>query len=173
MDILHELEENQTILLLVSSGQYNEIILEVIKQLSGKKVAYISLNKTFSSLKENFEKKGIDTKNFVFVDCITKSIKDVPDMTDGCYYVSRPDSFTELGITISKLLKHDFQYVIFDSIANILAYRDKKTVIKFMSNIVVKVKSTKAKGVFYSLISKENELVVQEAGTFVDKVITL
>ena len=115
MNILKELEESQTVLLLMPGTEYNKIALDVAKQVSGRSVGYITLNKTFTAMKENFEKKEIDISNFVFVDAITKTIKEVQD-TDQCYYVSSPAAFTELSIKISKLLKHGFEYIIFDSI---------------------------------------------------------
>ncbi len=172
VDILKELEENQTILLLMPGTEYNEISISVAKQLSGKTVGYITLNKTFPAIMENFEKKGIDTKNFVFVDAITKTIKEAED-TDRCYFVSSPGALTELAIKISKLLKHDFEYMIFDSLTNLLVYQKKAPVGKFISNTVARVKATKSKAIVYAIKVREQEALIQESSMFVDRVIDM
>ena len=62
LDIKNELEENKTVLLLMPSTEYNEDIVDTVKQLSEKKVCYITLNKTYDSLLEIFKKKGLIQK---------------------------------------------------------------------------------------------------------------
>ena len=94
MDIKKELDSNQTILLLMPSIEYNDISLDIIKQLSGKNVCYVTLNKTGPSILENLNKKKVNTKNIVFVDAISKTIKSVPNQTKGCYFVSSPAALT-------------------------------------------------------------------------------
>jgi len=172
MDILQELSKDQSILLVMPSMQYNEIASDIAKQISGGTVGYITLNKTFTALTENFEKEGIDISNFVFVDAITKTIKDVDD-TDQCYYVSSPAAFTELSIKITKLLRHGFEYIIFDSITNLMVYEGKVPVARFISNTAARVRATKSKAVFYAIKVKEQDALVQETSMFVDRVIDL
>jgi|TARA_B100001971_G_C18163931_1_gene523051 hypothetical protein len=57
MDITKELSENQTVLLLMPSTEYNDVIVNMAKPLSAKSVCYVTLNKTYDSLKELFQKK--------------------------------------------------------------------------------------------------------------------
>ena len=57
MEILKELEENQIVLILMPGIEYNEISTDIAKQLSGKSVGYITLNKTFPAIRESFKKK--------------------------------------------------------------------------------------------------------------------
>jgi len=139
MNIVEEFAENKTILLIMPGIDYNNISLDIAKQLSGQSVGYITLNKTFPAIKENFKKKGIDPSNFVFVDAISRTIKEIED-TDQCYFVSSPGALTELSIKISKLLKHEFDYIIFDSLTNLLVYQKKAPVGKFVSNTVARLK---------------------------------
>ncbi len=173
VDVKGELDEKSTILLLIKSLEYNDLIVDVAKQLSGKKVAYVTLNKTYSSLKELFEKNKVDLKEFIFVDAITKTIKDVPKFTDGCYYATSPSALTEISILIAKLFNHGFDYLIFDSLTNLLTYQNKTAVLKFFSNNIAKIKEGKKKGLFYALNTEEHELVIQETGMFVDKVVKI
>ncbi|MBW2965937.1 hypothetical protein KY342_02420, partial [Candidatus Woesearchaeota archaeon] len=68
MDIKKELSSNQTILLIIGSLEYNDEIIRTIKQLSGKKICYITLNKTHNSLREIFKKAKVNMENLVFID---------------------------------------------------------------------------------------------------------
>lgn len=172
MDIKKELASNQTILLLMPGTEYNEIIIDVLKKLSGN-ICYVTLNKTTDSLRELFKKKKIKTDNIVFIDAISKTIKNVPDQGEGVYYVSSPGAMTELSLTIEKFIRHKFDYMIFDSLTNLLIYESKAPVSKFVSNLVNKIKQGDTKAVFYALSVKDQETLIKESGMFVDKVVDL
>jgi archaellum biogenesis ATPase FlaH len=173
MDIKKELSQNQTILLIMSSSDYNNKIIEVLKKINGKNIAYVTLNKTRDSLVELFKKNKIKTESIVFVDAISKTIKNVPDQSDAVYYVSSPGALTELSLVISKFIRHDFDYLIFDSLTNLLVYESKAPVGKFVSSLVNKIKESKTRAIFYALSVKEQEALIKESGMFVDKVIEL
>ena len=172
VDIVKELSDNQTVLLLVPSTDYNNVTLDTVKKLSNESVGYVTLNKTFDSLKETFSKKGVNLKNIVFVDAITRTIEEAKD-TDNCYFVNSPGALTELSLTISKFLRHNFHYIIFDSITNLLIYSKKAPVAMFLSSIVNKIKASKTKAVFYALSIKEQDTLIKESSMFVDKVVDL
>ncbi|MBD3355119.1 hypothetical protein GF361_03990 [Candidatus Woesearchaeota archaeon] len=173
MDIKTELEENKTLLLIMPSVNYNDTIVDTLKELSGKSVCYVTLNKTYSSLTELFKKKGIDTSNTVFIDTISKTIKDVPDQTKGCYFISSPGALTEISVAVSKLLNHDFEYLVFDSLTNLLIYQDKDPVAQFLSNLANKIRDTDTKAVFYVLSVKAQDELIKETEMFVDKVVEI
>ena len=171
MDIKKELSSNQTVLMIMRSSGYNNDILETMKQLSGKNVCYVTLNKTCDSLKELFEKNKVDIKNVVFIDTISRTIKKAPDQTEHSYFCSSPGALTEISLIISKFLMHNFEYLIFDSLTNLLIYQKKAPVAKFVSNLVNKIKAGKTKAIFYALSVKEQNELIKETGMFVDNVI--
>ncbi len=171
MDIEKELSSNQTILLMIPGASYNEILVDIAKKLSNKNVCYVTINKTYESLKETFEKNKINLKNIVFIDAISKSIKKAPEQGNQVYYVSSPGALTELSLVISKFLKHDFDYIIFDSLTNLSIYNKMTFCAKFLSSLVNKIKKGKTQAVFYGLQGKEGTQLAQHASTFVDKVL--
>jgi hypothetical protein len=173
MNIKKELSNNQTILLLMSSVDYNDNIIEMVKELSSSSICYVTLNKTFDSLNEIFKKKKVNVKNIVFIDAISKTIKNVTNESEGVYYVSSPGALTEISLVISKFLRHGFEYIIFDSLTSLLVYQGKAPVSKFVSSLVNKIKASKIKAVFYALSVKEQDALIKESGMFVDKVIEL
>ena len=173
INIKKELSANQTMLLIMPSQDYNDDIVKIVKELDGKSICYVTLNKTSDSLKELFNKRKINTANMTFIDAISKTIKAVPDQGDQVYYVSSPGALTELSLVISKFIRHNFDYLIFDSLTNLLVYESKAPVAKFLSSIVNKVKESKTKALFYALAVKEQDTLIKESSMFVDKVIDL
>lgn len=173
MDTIKELAENQTIILILSGIEYHRGVLEVARQLSGQRVAYVTLNKTFSAMKDDFGKEGIDASKFVFVDGITKTIKKVKGSTTACYYVSSPAALDEISGALSKILARGFRYVLFDSLTNLPIYGGKAPVARFVSGTVAMIKERKGMAIFYALGVKEQDGFIQESGMSVDKIIDL
>ena len=170
-DVKKELASNQTVLLLMPSTQYNEVILSTMKKLSGKSIVYITLNKTSDSLTELFKKNKLNLENVVFIDAISKTIKKTPDQADGAFFCSSPGALTEISLVISKFLKHNFDYLIFDSLTNLPIYEKKSPVAKFISSLINKIKISKTKAVFYALGVEEQGELIKQTSTFVDKVV--
>jgi archaellum biogenesis ATPase FlaH len=173
MDILKELDEHTTVLVLVPATDYSELILSTVKKLSGHRVCYVTLNKTYSSMQDLFKKNKVDMSAIAFIDGITKTINHAPEATEDCIYVSSPGALTELSITITQMLKLKFDYIIFDSITNLLIYQQSGNISKFMSGIMNKIRETESKAVFYSVNTEESSKTVKECCMFVDHVVDL
>jgi len=171
MDIIKELNKNQTLLVVVSGKKYNDLVAKNAKLLGKKSVIYVTLNKTCESLTEQFKKKKVNTNNLMFVDAISKTIMTSVKKQDNCYLVSSPGSLTELSLTLSEFLDHGFDYLVFDSLTNMAVYEKKAPVVKFLHNLISKIKSSKTKAVFYALDIDEHAAMMQECGMFVDKVV--
>ena len=173
MNIAKELSENQIILLLVPSIDYNNLVVDIARHLSSKSVCYVTTNKTYDSLNELFQKKKVHLKNIAFIDTISETIKETPKQSEAVYFISSPGALTETSLVINQFLRHGFNYLIFDSITNLLIYQKKAQVAEYLLSLVNKIKSSGTKAVFYALKTKEQEELIDEMGTFVDKVIDL
>lgn len=171
MDIKKDLSSNQIILLTIPSGEYNPTMIKIIKQVEGN-VCYVTANKTFDSLRELFKKKSIKMQNIVFIDSISKTIRKTPDQSDQVYYVSSPGALTELDLVIDKFLRHEFDYLIFDSITNLTTYQKPEICAKFMTSLTNKIKKTKTKAIFYS-IGDSSEKLPSHLSMLADKVIKI
>ena len=170
LDIIGELDSNQTVLLLVSGNDYNLAVDNIAKELAQKSVCYVTLNKTSNSLKENFQKKKVNIQNMVFIDAISKTVRKTPDQEDQTFYISSPSAMTELSIAMDKFLRHNFDYLVFDSLNSMLVYEKKAPVSRFISSLVNKVKKSKTKAVFIALEGSNSE-IIKESGMFVDSVV--
>jgi len=170
VDIKKELGSSQTVMLVMPGTEYNETVVDTMKQLSGN-ICYVTANKTFDSLKELFVKNKVDVANVVFIDAISKSLKKVPDQGEGVYYVSSPGALTELALVVDKFLKHEFDYLVFDSVTNLVTYQKVDMCAKFLTSLVEKTKKTKTKAVFYAIGSVKKDPIIDKVAMYVDKVV--
>ncbi len=171
MSLIKELGDEKTMITVVSSEDFSKEVLNTVKEASKHSVCYVTLNKTFDALNESFSKKGVNMENLVFIDAISKSIQKKPNQSKNVYYVSSPGSLTELSLVISKFLRHEFKYLIFDSISNLTVYNKKNVVIKFLLDLSNKVKKSKTQAILFAVKSKENEGMINQCSLFVDKVV--
>ena len=121
-------------------------------------------------MKEVFVKSKVNHDNFLFIDGISKSFK-ASEKDKQVLFVDSPGALTEISLVITKSLKHNFDYLIFDSLNNLLTYQDKNTVTKFVSSIVTKIKSSKTKAVFLAVKTADNEDVIKKCSMFVDAIV--
>ena len=170
MDIAKELAGNKVVLVVISSTKYNAASTKIAKKLSQKKLCYVTTNKTSASLNENFSKKKVKMENLIFVDAISKSLG-TGSKDDQSIHVSSPGALTELSLVIKKVLKHNLDYLIFDSLTNLLTYNKPETVSKFLSSLSDHIKKSKTKAVFYALDVAEHKSMIQKCGMFVDKIV--
>jgi len=158
LEIKKELDNNQAAILILHSVNYNDVIVDVAKQLSDKKTCYVTFNKTYDALKELLKVNNVDTKNIVFIDGITKNVKDSADRDD-CRFIDSTIAVTELTKNISELLKHDFHYLVFDSLTNLFIYRGGGAVEYFIQTLVNNILTERnCRGVFFAL--KESKAYV-------------
>ena len=172
MDIGKELGENKIVLVIIPSKKYSTASLKIAKKLSQKKLCYVTTNKTSGSLNESFSKKKVKMENVIFVDAISKSLG-TSSKDEQSIHVSSPGALTELSLVIRKVLKHNLDYLVFDSLTNLLTYNKAETVSRFISSLASTIKKSGTKGVFYALDVAEHKSMIQKCGMFVDKVITI
>ena len=170
INITKELEEKATILLLMPGASYNTVVIDTARKVSGKRVCYITLNKTYNSLQELFFKQNINTRNFFFIDAISKSFTEQASEQSQCQFIT-PGSLTEISLTIAEVLKTKFDYFIFDSVTNLFVYQRQNDVIKFLSDMLQKVKRAETKAVLYAV--EEEDTLLRKLCVMVDACITV
>jgi hypothetical protein len=169
MDIEKELSENQAILIVMQGLNYSKLTSDVTKKLSEKRVCFATLNKTYPAVEEWLNKSGCDTKNFFFIDAISRALKDVKGQKKKCSFVGTPSALTELSIAISDNLSN-FDYLVFDSVSTLTIYNKVGAVEKFTSSIVNKIREAKVKSIFFIL---EGDKTIGAMSMVFDKVLEL
>ena len=165
---------NKAVLIILNGLKYSEQLLKSLKFFSGKKVCYISFNKTCAYIKQTLKNSKIDVSKMVFVDVISRSIISAPTMLNDCYFVSSPAALTELSMLLDKLLAQKFEYVLFDSLGNMLIYEKKQFVEQFILRFINKAREKEGNTIVgYASSADEQKSFINEIGLFFDKVIDL
>lgn len=169
LNIIKEIEEITSIVILIPGVQYPRVTLDIARQLSGERVCYVTLNKTFRSIDALFFKNNIRARNFFFIDAISKSFTESAPEEDRCQLIT-PGSLTEMSLVINEVLKAGFDYLIFDSVTNLLVYQKQTDVLRFITDLVNKTKQTQTKMIMYAV--QEEEALLRKICVAVDKCIT-
>ncbi|MBI2629496.1 hypothetical protein HYW76_00175 [Candidatus Pacearchaeota archaeon] len=162
---------DKTNLVLIHSLDYGKVTTDIGKSLSGKRVLYISYNKTWPAIEELFKNRKISEKNFFYLDAISGSMKKV-NSSDRCYFLSSPSSLTELSLAIKKILNQEFDFIVFDSITNLSTYNSNIIVERFFSSLINDMKSVEnLRSIFLVLDVEDQQQIIKKAQTYADKVI--
>ncbi|ODS39551.1 MAG: hypothetical protein A7315_10920 [Candidatus Altiarchaeales archaeon WOR_SM1_79] len=141
-DIKENLDDSHIVMAVIPDMEYEEGLVRVAGILSKNytKILYISINKPYEKLVGKFEKDGVNPDKFYFIDCITKTVKDVLPIKN-CTYVSSPRALDEIKTSILEVLKKQrIDVALIDS-----PHMD---VLKFMHFLTIGIINTNSKGIF-------------------------
>jgi KaiC/GvpD/RAD55 family RecA-like ATPase len=171
-DISKELENNRTILLILSPGDHDSL-KKFILPIKKKKICYVSLSRTYETVQKEMKELGVDQKNLHVLDAVSSSFsrdKPPPQVT----FVPSPDALTDLNIAIIETIKNEkCDFLVFDSVSTLLTYREDPLIARFVDFIVGKVKSLKSKAIFTCLESDSKSQAISEISLHVDKIISM
>ncbi|ODS36408.1 MAG: hypothetical protein A7316_02675 [Candidatus Altiarchaeales archaeon WOR_SM1_86-2] len=173
-DIEKSFIENEIIGLIIPSVKYEEILIMITDILSKNydKILYISINKPCESLVSGLKKRKIDTDRFHFIDCITRTKKNMLS-TENCTYISSPGALYEIHYAILDVLrKQEIDAALIDSPSSLLRYYEHMDVLKFMHLLTTELIVSRCKGIFP--FRKESARQVRRSiEMFADKVIDI
>lgn len=171
MDIKRELRSNTILLSVLSKLWYKQNVLGLLKDLSGKKICYITLNKTADSLEHDMKSKKLPTDHIFFIDTVSRGI-DRQEERDNTLYISSPAALTELSLAINEVIKTGaFDLIFFDSLSTLNIYDLGKSTERFTTSIMNKIKAGKRKGLFTCLEDDMETSLVKTSCIYVDKVV--
>ena len=173
MDLKKELDVNDIFLMVLHKDTYAESLIEIIHLLKGKKVCYITLNKTAESIHKTLQSNKINTKNVFFIDAVSEGIN-VDHDQDYIVTVSSPAALTELSIAISEAIKSKyFDVFVFDSLSTLNIYDKHEAVEIFTFEIMNRIKSEAENGIFTCLEADLNSELIKNCFMHIDKVLRL
>lgn len=176
INLKSEMQENEIILVITPNKEYIKTTLDISKQLNylSEGVIYVSLNKMFDTLIDNFKKNKINPNKFFFIDVITKSVQINVEEKNNCIYLDGPTALTMLSLSIDGALKtKKFRVLFFDSLSTLLVHNNAKTVIKFVQDLINKSKRNGSKAVFTVLEGDMEKGVLKDLSMFVDNVVEI
>lgn len=172
MSLADDIKDNQIVLFVISKGDYTEILMDIVKAMVSqyKAVCYITINRPYNNIIMQLDKEKIKHDGFFFIDAITSTVQ-TPKEVSNCVFVAAPDALTDLSLAISQALSSN-EIVLFDTMSTLAVYQDVSSVLKFMHNVVTKLRVGNKKGVLIAL-KEDSEQLVKDMHMFVDKVVDL
>lgn len=125
-------------LVFIPPTNYNETVLAEIQKIAadGKRVYYVTLNKTCANLRESLQEVLGKAEQFTFLDAITPKLLTLKSQ-EHCEYVSSVDDINELTEKIlTGVLASKSQVLVIDSLSSLLVYKDEKEVLAFLNYLL-------------------------------------
>jgi len=172
MNLENELKKNNSLMITLSSEEYKKVMSELNKELgkSLKKICYVSFSRPAGAIKEEFDSLKLSSEKYFILDTTSKMMGlkcDLPNVS----YVSSPRALTELGLSLSKVMKSaEIKIIFFDSIGSALTYNDEVTAIRFLHSIAVKAKDSGKKLICIMVDGDLKKTLFRESVLFFDEV---
>lgn len=172
MSLVEDIKSNQVLLFVISKKDYTEMLLDVIKAVekSSDKVCYVTINRPYNNILLQLKNNKVNLGKFLFVDAITSTVQ-TPEQVENCIFVASPDALTDLSLAFSQALSK-CDIALFDTMSTLVIYQDIGSVLKFIHNIVTKLRVGNKKGVLIAL-KEDSEELIKDLHMFVDKVVDL
>lgn len=167
------------VLATVNARNYQKTNIELVKFLTkNKKIPglYVTLNKPFKTMKEIFEKAGIDTKMLIFIDAVTRTSGGKTIKKKECLFIGNPENLSDISVAMDqgvRALPTKDKFVFFDSLSTLMLYNSIETVARFIHFLSTKMRIWKVKGIIISLERKKDKELIEELSQFCDVIIEL
>ena len=130
-----------------------------------KRICYVTLNKPYNTIQNNIKNLGLSSDKFYFIDAITSTVG-TPPLISNCSFISSPTALTDISLAFSDALL-TCDNAIFDTISTLIVYEDINSVIKFVHNLITKIRVINKKAVFVAL-KEDSEELIKDLNMFVD-----
>jgi KaiC/GvpD/RAD55 family RecA-like ATPase len=160
----------------LAGADYNETVLGLMSFLSKKNLPgiYLTLNKPYMTLKEDFKKNGIDIGRIIFIDAITAIGANESKKFENCIRVGNPQDLTGISIATTEAMSslgNREKYVIIDSLSLLAVHNSPSSVAKFTHFMITKMRTLGACGIMMvSGNDNENNFLSQIISLFDKKV---
>ncbi len=164
--------DSKVTLLVVPGEKYHQAILHFLKKISSRKICYVTTNKGYSALVEDFTKKKLHLSHFFFLDCVTKTILE-PRKEKNCWYLSSPRALTEISLAITKLMNFS-EIIFFDSISPLLIYNNPEALRQFVHHLANQTRMNRELYLVLVISDKDKKTdLFRQIEPLVDKVLNL
>jgi hypothetical protein len=166
-----EISASQIIISILPEEPLQATRLEIFKSLiaNSKNFCCISFSKPYTTLMAEFKSCGIDTA--FIIDTLTTSVHQPPKVAD-CIFIQSPSSLTDISVAVSKVMAEKPQVnLVLDSLSSLLLYENQYTLIKFLHNLINKVRLANSKLVVLVLRKDAECKLLKDLEMFVDSVI--
>ena len=174
---IRKLPEGWIMLLETTAENSMTVSLTALKMLSerGYSGIIISASRPYSNLLSVYKQSGIETRNFYFVDCISRTFVSSTEKNDHVAYVDNVASLTDLSMAVNNMMEEvpGKKFIFIDSITTMLIHNKPEVFVKFLHSILTKMRVHMITGLLVSLEVEIDKSIKAEITQLCDKVIKL
>jgi len=163
----------KTTLYLLHGEGYNDNVLETLQTtISPKtKVVYVTLNKTYLSIKESFFHLMLPYDNYYFVDaCTPRLFKNITPVA--CMLVEHIEELSKLREAIFTAIRiHRPSVIVLDSLSTLLTYVSDRQIQQFLDELNAFLKRQEINMTIFALYDDRDKPTVKRAASTADKTI--
>lgn len=172
-EIIKELKENQSIVVITKDINHKKMLLKFCKIAAKqfKNIIFVTITKPYNKIRAELESAGVNTSNYVFIDCISSRYNVEMKDSKNCVYVSSPEMLVDVSAAISRALRNQNALLLFDDISSLAIYNENTNVLKFLQGTIIRLQKTNAKGIFLMLDDTKKKDMIENLSLFADKVV--
>lgn len=167
--------EKQMYLTVIDTEKYrltrNNLVAILVEHLELKGI-YVSLNEPCTLLCKECTEKVMSSKNMLIIGGVCKSLG--IECVKNCVQLTSPKDLTELSLAINNALSTKlFDFLFFDQFSTLLLYNSLKTIEKFSSYLINKIKLNNIKGVMMCVYEEDSKKIISHLSGLCDKTIKM
>lgn len=171
-NLLGNLDGEKSYLILIKPENLQDDIYSIIDFLVNKRqwtCIYVSLSKSYKTLKTNFEKKGYNLKNFFFIDAIEKKPK---EKVENVLFIQSPSALTQIDMAITQItqITQNHGFVFIDTLDGLSVNNSPNILANFIRSMTNKVTKYNSKALVLT-VGGVDEALINKISTFFDKLI--
>jgi KaiC/GvpD/RAD55 family RecA-like ATPase len=170
--LIKDMQDDSFLLVIIDEKEYLRKLSEIVKSVekTKTKICYVCLNTPYRSIAEQFKMVGINTKNFFFIDGVSRARHPSDEL---CTFVSSPSNAAELESAIKDAVeKKKCSTIVFDTISTLLVYQDSFSILNMTNNL--QKKSQHIRKIFLVVKERPSDLrFIKDLGMFADKIMKM
>ncbi len=173
VDELRGLPRDFVVLAIMPEKRFEAANMRLLKYLVddlGYHGAYIAMNKPYHNVSKIMQQNNIDHNKVLFIDCVTGQ----KAKAQNAVFLNSMESLTQIGICLDPVYKNkDLSFVFLDSLDALSVYHDQRMVLRFVRNMIERVREHQKSGVVLGVHEQTDKRIVDELAVVCDKVINL
>lgn len=173
-----DLEQNRLVVVIAKSDKLQKITLGILKYFVNKKKAscvYVTVAKPYKAIINILTANKINTKEIMFIDCITAlSLGGDMQRAGNCIFC-KPESLTNLSIALVNALKglsqENERILVLDTLSTLMLYNQAKSISQFMHLLTFNLREMGVRSIVFTLEEDSDKAMISQITQFCDKVI--
>ena len=175
-DLTAELSGAYVLLLTVQPSKYTPLQRAILRHfLNNLKIPgiYITTNKPYETLQNDFLKQELDISKIQFIDMITEMASGEEGKSKSCKYFGTVTELTELieyldSLSVNNALEGKF--LVLDSVSTMLVYNSPAEVERLIHTLIIKSREWRMKTILLAIENQKQNTIVETISQFCDSV---